>query len=122
MIPSVQWVASILLVTSTALALPSPDTKLHPKRERLDKRAAFANHFPVIAKNATYDFVVVGGGSAGLSVASRLAESGNYTIAVVEAGGFYEIENGNTSVVPAYSVPYDAVTLVYSDLLLGSCF
>lgn len=44
-----------------------------------------------------------------MATASRLAES-NYTVAIVEAGGFYEIENGNTSVVPAYSTPYDAIT------------
>ena len=43
-------------------------------------------------------FTVVGGGTAGLTIASRLAEFAS--VAVVEAGGFYEVENGNNSVVP----------------------
>lgn len=33
-----------------------------------------------------YDFVVVGGGTAGLAVASRLAESGKFSVGVLEAG------------------------------------
>lgn len=110
-VQSARLLASLLLLTNV-LAIPAPSTQLHSKRAPLDKRIAYANHFPVIAQNATYDFIVVGGGSAGLGVASRLAESGDYTVAVVEAGGFYEIENGNTSVVPAYSLPYDAITYV----------
>lgn len=34
----------------------------------------------------TYDFVVIGGGTAGSVVAGRLAENPNVTILVVEAG------------------------------------
>lgn len=56
-----------------------------------------------IPGNATYDYVVVGGGTAGLAVAYRLAEDGTHTVAVIEAGGFYQIEAGNKSVVPAYN-------------------
>jgi len=61
------------------------------------------NSFGIPNQNATYDYVVVGGGTAGLGVAMRLAENSSYTVAVVEAGGFYQIENGNISVVPAYN-------------------
>jgi choline dehydrogenase len=35
-------------------------------------------------------------------MATRLAENGTYTVAVVEAGGFYELENGNLTIVPGY--------------------
>jgi choline dehydrogenase len=54
--------------------------------------------------NATYDYVIVGGGTAGLTVASRLAENSSLSIAVIEAGTFSEISNGNNSQVPAYSL------------------
>ena len=37
---------------------------------------------------------------------SRLAEDGSKSVAVVEAGGFYEQDNGNVSVVPAYAGRY----------------
>lgn len=63
--------------------------------------------FGVPGQNATFDYVVVGGGTGGLAIATRLAENGKNSVAVVEAGGFYEQESGNTSVVPAYSVQYD---------------
>lgn len=41
---------------------------------------------------------MVGGGTAGLVIASRLAEIAS--VGVVEAGGFYEQDNGNYSIVP----------------------
>ena len=49
---------------------------------------------------------VVGGGTAGLTVAYRLSEDGTKSVAVVEAGGDNETDVGNTSVVPAYCTNY----------------
>lgn len=45
---------------------------------------------------------VVGGGTAGLTIAARLAETAS--VAVVEAGGYYQIDYGNVSVVPLNGV------------------
>nr|POE53519.1 dehydrogenase pate [Quercus suber] len=63
-----------------------------------------SNYFGLPGQNATYDYVIVGGGTAGLVVASRLVESNrSLSVAVIEPGTFYEISNGNNSQVPAYS-------------------
>ncbi|KAL6160585.1 hypothetical protein ACJQWK_02266 [Exserohilum turcicum] len=52
--------------------------------------------------DASYDYVVIGGGTAGLALATRLSASAS--VAVVEAGGLYEQDNGNQSVVPYYGL------------------
>jgi choline dehydrogenase len=66
----------------------------------------FGSYFGVPLTNATFDYVIVGGGLAGLTVASRLAENKSLSIAVVEPGSFYEISNGNLSQIPLYSEQY----------------
>ena len=55
-------------------------------------------------QNTTYDYVIVGGGLAGLTLASRLSETANISVAVIEAGGFYEQLDGNLSQIPADDV------------------
>ncbi|GES64984.1 GMC oxidoreductase [Aspergillus terreus] len=40
---------------------------------------------------ASFDYIVVGGGTAGVTLAARLAEA-NYSVALVEAGDYYEIK------------------------------
>lgn len=62
--------------------------------------------FGLPGTNATFDYVVVGGGTAGLTIATRLASNPAVSVAVIEAGGFYEIDNGNRSIVPGYSSFY----------------
>ena len=62
--------------------------------------------FGAIGTNTTFDYVVVRGGTAGLTVATRLASDPSISVAVIEAGGFYEVDNGNRSVVPGYASFY----------------
>jgi choline dehydrogenase len=53
-------------------------------------------------RNATFDYIVVGAGTAGIPVAVRLSEAG-YNVALVEAGTFNQLGNGNFSQVPLYA-------------------
>ena len=53
-------------------------------REIRKRDAASTN--PSDLDGKTFDYVIVGGGLAGLTVASRLSENENVTVAVIEAG------------------------------------
>ncbi|KAI1874081.1 uncharacterized protein JN550_002660 [Neoarthrinium moseri] len=66
----------------------------------------FGSSFGVPGNDATYDYVVVGGGNAGLTVASRLIEQGAGSVAVIEAGTFYETTTGNITEVPAFTTTW----------------
>ena len=58
---------------------------------------------------------MIGGGTAGLTTAARLASNPSISVAVIEAGGFYEQDNGNYSVLPGLclSSPFLAATPVF---------
>ncbi|KUI69398.1 Versicolorin B synthase [Cytospora mali] len=51
----------------------------------------------------SFDYVIVGGGTAGLTLANRLSEHASVTVAVIEAGTYVEKVAGNLSAVPAYA-------------------
>lgn len=55
----------------------------------------------------TFDYVVVGGGTAGLTIANRLSENPSVEVAVIEAGTFYEVASGNISEIPADDPSYN---------------
>ncbi|TKA73539.1 hypothetical protein B0A49_07711 [Cryomyces minteri] len=71
--------------------------------ENLYATQLIGSHFGVPDTPASYDYVVVGGGTAGLVMARRLAANSSFTVAVIEAGGFYELDNGNDSEIPAFA-------------------
>ena len=77
--------------------------------------------FGVPGVNASFDYVIVGGGTAGLTVATRLAEASS-SVAVIEAGGFYEIDNGNLSVVPGYCTFYTGTDISNTQPLVDWSF
>ena len=73
-------------------------------QETLSALGLLGSHFGVPGLPATYDYVIIGGGTAGLTVARRLAANPSVTVAVAEAGGFYETDNGNLTQIPADEV------------------
>jgi choline dehydrogenase len=87
----------------TALAV---STHAVPAVSHIQARGLLGSSFGVPGNNATFDYIVVGGGTAGLTLATRLAEQQAGSVAVIEAGGFYEIDNGNISQVPASDGTY----------------
>ncbi|KAI7703654.1 alcohol oxidase [Hortaea werneckii] len=82
--------------------LPTP-TQALTWDQPLDGDKILGSFFGLPGQDATYDYVVVGGGLAGLVTATRLAENGTFSVAVVEAGSFYEFTNSNKSQIPWYS-------------------
>ena len=50
--------------------------------------------------DASFDYIIIGAGTSGLAIAASLAADPSLSVAVVEAGGFYEVDNGNISVIP----------------------
>jgi len=56
----------------------------------------------VLGVDQTFDYVVVGGGTAGNAIGVRLAEAG-FSVAIIEAGGYYEIEKPVLGSTPAGS-------------------
>ena len=73
--------------------------------------------------DATYDYVIIGGGTAGLTLAARLSEDSTTRVAVIEAGSLYEVTNPLLSSTPAGDVifagasPLDTNPLVDWDFL-----
>ncbi|KAL3417977.1 GMC oxidoreductase [Phlyctema vagabunda] len=81
----------LALLVSTVQALPVP---------------VLSTSFGLPGDDATFDYVVVGGGNAGLTVATRLVQQGVGTVAIIEAGSFYELTNGNVSTIPAIGAQF----------------
>jgi choline dehydrogenase len=88
-------------ITLFALGLLS-STAFAVDEDNITGQKLLGSSFGTPVTNATYDYLIVGGGTAGLALANRLTESGKHTVAVIEAGSFYEISNSNLSMIPRW--------------------
>ncbi|GAW17173.1 hypothetical protein ANO14919_066250 [Xylariales sp. No.14919] len=97
---------SLELSVLTAAALPGLLVQAAPRPSPPLRDSSITGllgtSFGIPGQDYEFDYVVVGGGTTGLAVASRLAEKNSLTVGVIEAGSFYELSNGNLSEVPAY--------------------
>src|SRR5262245_59538984 len=92
---------SSLLVTLLTLWV-FPLVSISAPADSIDGQPLIGSSFAIPGINATYDFVIIGGGNAGLTLANRLSQSGEHTVAVIEAGSFYELGNSNQSQIPRW--------------------
>lgn len=72
----------------------------------VDSRAGqglLGSHFGIPFFKESFDYVVVGDDTAGLALATRLAQNNLNSVAVIEAGGWSEFGNGNLTAIPADS-------------------
>ncbi|KAF2231595.1 GMC oxidoreductase [Viridothelium virens] len=77
---------TLLSVVFAAVAFSAP----HPYSKR-QLSGILAGLQGAVGQNASFDYVVVGGGTGGLAIAKRLAEDPQTTVAVIEAGSLYEV-------------------------------
>ncbi|TDZ14567.1 Dehydrogenase patE [Colletotrichum orbiculare MAFF 240422] len=108
--------ALITLVAAWSLVQAAPaDDEAHQHAEHKRQLGKSAGD---LGKDAEFDYVIVGGGTAGLVMANRLSANTDLSVAVVEYGTFYQITNpiiGNTpagDTLFAGSSPLDTNPLV----------
>ncbi|CAE7146931.1 unnamed protein product [Rhizoctonia solani] len=94
--------AASALVFMGANALPRSDTAHNPHNPHRQLLARAVTADPTKLSGKSFDFVIVGGGTAGLAIAARLSEYSNTTVAVIEAGGDGSAHADNIN-VPGYS-------------------
>lgn len=82
-----------MLLLSILLSLAVCAAGIPKSQQTLSDHAKAPNTVPGIPGiDASFDYVVVGGGTAGITVASRLAEK-NFRVALIEAGDYYELDS-----------------------------
>ncbi|KAL8725086.1 MAG: hypothetical protein Q9166_007580 [cf. Caloplaca sp. 2 TL-2023] len=95
-------------VAATVLALVTLSQGQSFTQQQGGRTRLLGSSFGILGLNATFDYIIIGGGTAGLTVAQRLAENPQLSVAVIEGGSFYEIDNGNYSQIPAYDVQFSS--------------
>ena len=83
------------------LAVASPVQ--HEKKQLNGLLASLAG---TLGAQQSFDYIVLGGGTAGLTIAKRLAEDKTTTVAVIEAGSLYQVTAPVLTTTPAGDVTF----------------
>ncbi|KAJ1301823.1 hypothetical protein OPQ81_009051 [Rhizoctonia solani] len=94
--------ASTIAFTIGAHAFPRGNTAHNPDNPNRHLLARAVTADPTKLDGKSFDFVIIGGGTAGLAIAARLTEYSNTTVAVIEAGGDGSAHADNIN-IPGYS-------------------
>ena len=86
--------------------------------EAILTQGLIGSHFGVPGQAVSFDYVIAGGGTAGLTLARRLAANTSISVAVIEAGDFYEFSNGNLSEIPADAASFTGSSPIQKNPLL----
>jgi hypothetical protein len=93
-------------LTALAWCITALAPQATASQEAIAADQLLGSHFGVPGLPGAYDYVILGGGTAGITLAHRLASDGRYSVALVNAGDFAEFANGNFSQVPALAAMF----------------
>lgn len=91
----------LALVTFVYVVLSSPI-----ENEERQVNGLIGSLLGTLSINQTFDYIVLGGGTGGLTTAKRLAEDPTVTVAVIEAGNVYQVADPLLASTPGGDVTF----------------
>jgi choline dehydrogenase len=77
---------------------------IQPEKRQLN--GLFSSLAGTLGVDQAFDYIVLGGGTAGLTIAKRLAEDTAVSVAVIEAGTVYQVADPVLAMTPVGDVAF----------------